>query len=162
MPGHDYAQGGAYFVTICVEGQAMLFGEIDGATMRPNDCGRMIEATWYETVSRCNSVESGAFQLMPNHVHGLVIIHGIIVGPPATSLPDFVGAFKSTTTWLYSRAVRDGRWPAYDRRLWQRDYYEHLVRNDRSRERILRYIAANPSRWAFDRENPRSIRPTDL
>ena len=161
MLGHDYAHGGAYFVTICTDLRAMLLGDVVNGTMCANDAGRMVETTWHETVSQCSSVESGAFQLMPNHVHGLVVVHGIDGAASATSLSEFARRFKSTTTWRYSHGVRVGRWPPYSRRLWQRNYYEHLVRNDWSRERILRYIAANPSRWAFDRENPMSIRPTD-
>jgi REP element-mobilizing transposase RayT len=164
MRGHDYAQGGAYFVTICTEGRALLFGDIVDAAMHANDAGRMVEVTWHAAIARCRLVESGAFQLMPNHVHGLVVIAGTTGADPttgATSLTDVMRRFKSMTTRLYAEQVRSGRWPALDGRLWQRGYYEHLARNDRSRERIVQYIAANPARWAFDRENPRAVGPTD-
>jgi REP-associated tyrosine transposase len=162
MPGHDYAQGGVYFLTLCVEGRACRLGEVVRGSMRANDAGRMVQATWYEVVSRCASIDSEAFQLMPNHVHGLVEIAGHVDSASSTSLAAFVRRFKTMTTRLYGEMARDRPWPAPRPHLWQRNYYEHIVRNDRSRDRIVRYIAANPSRWAFDRENPDSTRPTDL
>jgi putative transposase len=162
MPGHDYAQGGVYFLTLCVLGRACLFGDVVDGSMRANDTGRMVEATWHETVARCASLDSEAFQLMPNHVHGLVVIAGRVDSAPSTSLAAFVRRFKTMTTRLYGENARALGCTAPGPRLWQRNYYEHLVRNDQARERIVRYIAANPSRWAFDRENPKSIRPTDL
>ena len=163
LPGHDYAQGGVYFLTICVEGRACLLGDVVDGSMRANEAGRMVEATWHDAVARCGSIDSEAFQLMPNHVHGLVVIAGRIDSAPSTSLAAFVRRFKSMTTRLYGEMARTDPWPAaHPPHLWQRNYYEHIVRNDRSRDRIVRYIAANPSRWAFDRENPDSNQPTDL
>ena len=161
MPGHDYAQGGVYFVTVCTERRALLFGDVVDGTMRANDVGRMVEVTWHETVLRSTTIASDAFQLMPNHVHALVVIAGVADSAPSTSLADFIGRFKSMSTRLYGDRLRAGRPTAPRCRLWQRNYYEHLIRNDMSRDRILRYIAANPSRWPFDRENPRAVRATD-
>ena len=70
---------------------------------------------------------------------------------------DVIGAYKSLTTLEYTRGVRIQNWPAFHRRLWQRNYYEHVVRNDESLLRIREYILYNPARWAFDRENPLAI-----
>jgi putative transposase len=159
MGGHDYARGGTYFVTICVAGRAMLLGEVTDGSMCPSDAGRMVETTWHETIAQCASMRSDAFQLMPNHVHGLVVVTGVDGPAPSTSLPHFVSRFKSVTTLRYCEGVRARRWLPFRRRLWQRNYYEHLVRNDLSRDQIIQYIAANPSRWPLDPENPLSGQP---
>ena len=126
--------------------------------------------------------------MMPNHIHGIIVFHqpvgaslvgaqGIDVraapnaGDPEattrvaptlgrrTGLGDVVGAYKSLTTVEYGRGVRTMNWASFRRRLWQRNYYEHIVRNDESMERIRRYILDNPLQWAFDSENPLAVNP---
>ena len=67
---------------------------------------------------------------------------------------DVVGAYKSLTTVEYTRGVKTLNWPPFEKRLWQRNYYEHIVRNEESLNRIRQYIIDNPARWEFDRENP--------
>lgn len=75
------------------------------------------------------------------------------------TLGDVVGAFKSVTTVAYTRGVKAAGWPGFRSRLWQRNYYEHIIRNDESLRRIRHYIQDNPARWVFDRENPQAVRP---
>jgi REP element-mobilizing transposase RayT len=70
-----------------------------------------------------------------------------------------VAAFKSATTVHYIRGVKTRAWPAFRQRLWQRNYYEHVVRNEKALDRIRRYIDENPARWAFDDENPEKVPP---
>jgi REP element-mobilizing transposase RayT len=72
-------------------------------------------------------------------------------------LSQVVGWFKTMTTNDYMRGVRSGDFPAFDRRLWQRDYYDHIIRGDASLERIRQYIVNNPARWAEDEENPNRV-----
>jgi REP element-mobilizing transposase RayT len=76
---------------------------------------------------------------------------------PAPTLGDVIGAFKSRVTVEYARGVRTFGWTPFDRRLWQRNYYEHIIRNEETLNCIRRYIAENPIRWAFDRENPFAV-----
>jgi REP element-mobilizing transposase RayT len=76
---------------------------------------------------------------------------------PAPTLGDVIGAFKSRVTVEYARGVRTFGWTPFDRRLWQRNYYEHIIRNEEALNRIRRYIVENPIRWAFDRENPFAV-----
>jgi REP element-mobilizing transposase RayT len=70
------------------------------------------------------------------------------------ALGDIVGAFKSITTHAYIQGVRRDGWPGFNGRLWQRNYYEHIIRDDPSLQRIRHYIESNPEQWAADRENP--------
>ena len=77
-------------------------------------------------------------------------------------LGDVVGAYKSLATVEYVRGAEGLGWPPFPGRLWQRNYYEHIVRNDESLRRIRRYVLDNPARWSFDRENPLAVKPEDL
>jgi putative transposase len=74
----------------------------------------------------------------------------------ALSLADVVHRFKTLTTKRYADGVKTQGWPAFHGRLWQRNYYEHVIRGEESLNRIRRYIENNPASWAFDEENPRA------
>nr|WP_290668227.1 transposase [Ardenticatena sp.] len=172
LKGYDYAQPGAYFVTICTQHRACLFGAVVGGEMRVNDAGRMVQRWWDELNRKFPTVQTDAFVVMPNHIHGIIIIHpadthpndtrdahagkrgvhrGAYIGAP---LPKIVQWFKTMTTNEYIRHVKNDGWPPFHKRLWQRNYYEHIIRNEQSLNRIRRYIVENPLRWYLDRENP--------
>jgi len=291
LKGYDYSQAGAYFVTICTQGRACLFGEVVDGEMRLNDAGRMVVAEWERLPALFPNVVLDAFVVMPNHIHGIVIltdpaddatdgataigatISGATTGgaatggattrvapttagddatpvgaglvpalstmarddadpvgadlvpapsvpvpstpaqsvpapsvpapstpaqsvpapsvpapsmpapstpaqsvpapsvpapsmpapstpalsTPAPTLGDVIGAFKSRVTVEYIRGVKTFGWTPFDRRLWQRNYHEHIIRNEEALNRIRRYIVENPIRWAFDRENPFAV-----
>ncbi len=184
--GYDYSEAGAYFVTVCVQDHLCLFGEIANDEMRMNEAGCMVQATWEEMPSHYPGVEIDAFVVMPNHMHGIIRLcpkpvgtgpcacpdHGVQtrsigggqpqgVAPTKTggsllSLADVVRRFKSLTTKRYAEGVRGQGWPAFHERLWQRNYYEHVIRGEESLNRIRRYIENNPMSWAFDEENPQA------
>ncbi len=153
LRGYDYSLSGAYFVTVCVQGRAQLLGDIWDGRMVPSEAGRMVEDVWTQLASRFPCVELDAFTLMPNHVHGIVLIDRSTV-----PLGDVVGAFKSVTTHEYVVGVKGPGWPAFERRLWQRNYYEHVVRDEDELNRIRDYILVNPMRWELDRENPVALK----
>ena len=167
LKGYDYSQGGAYFVTIVAQGRLCLFGDVVDGEMRANDAGEMVWRVWDGMPGRFPSIEMDEFVVMPNHVHGVIIIRqslGSLVGGQgdsgvqrdtgATTVGDVVGAFKSLTTVEYGRGVRKLDWPPFDRRLWQRNYYERVIRDESEFSRVRKYIANNPMEWEFDRENP--------
>lgn len=174
MRGYDYAQEGVYFVTVCAQDRQCLFGEIVDGEIRLNDAGRMVQAVWKELSIHYPGVEGDEFVVMPNHVHGLIVLVGAgpracpDVGPrracpekgqpqgvaPTLSLPDVLHRFKTLTTKRYADSVEQLGWIPFHHRLWQRNYYEHVVRDEESLDRIRQYILDNPARWEFDRENP--------
>ena len=186
LAGYDYSQPGAYFVTICAQDRSRFFGEVVGGQMHLNEPGRMIVGQWTALPQRFPVVCLDAFVVMPNHLHGILIIRhvgaplvGALVGArnagstgtmrAATDddqnvrrqpgLGDIVGAFKSISTVEYGRGVRAEGWPCYRDRLWQRDYHEHIIRDEDSLNRIRLYITANPVNWSTDRENPTCVAP---
>jgi REP element-mobilizing transposase RayT len=143
---YDYATCGAYFVTICTDGRQPLLGEIRNGIVGLSEVGCMVQMVWNELPLRYPGVETDAFVVMPNHVHGIVMLAGSgQARGPAPTLPMVVHRFKSFTTHQHGKA------------LWQRNYFEHIVRNDRDLDRIREYIAVNPIRWSLDRENPHCI-----
>jgi putative transposase len=178
LKGYDYELAGAYFVTICTQGRACLFGVVADGEMCLNDAGRMIEQWWFELNQKFPAVETDEFLIMPNHLHGIVVITDVPVGAdlrvgpvPEGERPAHQGAhagaplqtviqwFKTMTTNEYIRAVKTASWPSFNRRLWQRNYFEHIIRDEESLLRIQQYILDNLSRWGFDRENPAATNP---
>ena len=179
LKGYDYTRAGAYFVTICAQDQACLFGDVVDGCMSLNDAGHMLAMLWNDIPARFADVEIDTFVVMPNHVHGIIVlpdaanraarrgattrvaptagnvVEATLVVAPA--LGEVVAAFKSATTVHYIRGVKTRAWPAFRRRLWQRNYYEHVVRDEKELDRIRRYIDENPARWALDDENPENV-----
>ena len=180
LNGYDYSHAGAYFVTVCTQDRVCLFGEIVTGIMRLNEAGHMVCIEWDALVARFSGIDLDAFVVMPNHIHGIIVFPtGRSVGAPlvgaqdptpnetmanrattrvAPTLGDVVGAFKSRVAVEYARGVKAIGWTAFDRRLWQRNYYEHIIRDEESLHRVRRYILDNPAQWARDRDNP-NVRP---
>ena len=168
LKGFNYAELGAYFVTIVTQDRFCLFGEIIDGQMELNSTGEAITRWWLELGRKFATVESDEFVVMPNHCHGIIGIRDPVVGadlrvgPPdirtgahiGAPLPKIVQWFKTMTTNEYIRGVKALARPPIRRQLWQRGYYEHVIRDVDSRNRIRQYIIDNPARWAFDRENP--------
>ncbi|HZF08083.1 MAG TPA: transposase [Thermoanaerobaculia bacterium] len=166
LKGYDYSQAGAYFVTLCAQDRACLFGEIIEIESRRSEAGQMIEAVWNEMTDHYPGVETDAFVVMPNHIHGIIVLAGPVpdgesVGqPPAgLTLAEVVHRFKTMTTKRYTDGVKQAGWPPYRGRLWQRNYFEHVIRDEKTLEVIRQYIADNPGRWSRDAENPAALVP---
>jgi putative transposase len=169
LRGYDYTQAGAYFVTIVMRDRACLFGEVVNGEIRPNQFGRIVQSTWGELSDHYAGVECDAFMVMPNHFHGIVVIAGVPVGADlrvgpysegahvGAPLPTIIQWFKTMTTNTYMRGVKTQGWAPFYGRLWQRNYYEHVVRGENELHRIREYIANNPLQWEMDRENPLRI-----
>ena len=169
LRGYDYTRPGAYFVTICTHNRECLFGEIMDGEMVLNHAGRMVLDVWNEIPKYYPGIVIDAFQIMPNYIHGIIKIVGAGpcacpnmdvngqpqgVAPTGLSLPDVIHRFKTTTTKRYIDGVKQHAWPRFDGKLWQRNYWEHIIRNDGELCRIRQYIVNNPVKWQMDRNNP--------
>ncbi len=159
-------------------------GDIVDSEMCPNDAGRMVGQWWVELNRKFPNTDVDDFVVMPNHVHGIVRINpvgaNLCVRPPVgldgdlddrspvcsdvdpggqgahagAPLHTIIQWFKTMTTNYYIRGVRQSGWRAFPGRLWQRNYYEHIIRNEAALHRIRQYIMDNPARWDEDDENP--------
>jgi REP element-mobilizing transposase RayT len=165
LKGYDYAQPGAYFITIVTFQRESLFGNIVNSEMQLNDYGRIADECWRAIPEHFPHVELGAYVVMPNHVHGIIVIHenGMATNSSPSvgaqhiapqripkvqtgSLGAIVRSFKSAVTRRIGR-----EWKTTG--IWQRNYHEHIIRNSVEWDRIHRYIESNPSRWAEDAEH---------
>jgi len=142
---YDYSTSGAYFVTICTKDRKNLFAPVGADSIS----ARMIKRTFSETISRYPMVECPVFTVMPNHFHAIIEITRADM-ESAPTLSDVVQAFKRYSTVVYTGMVKDGILPPYDRQIWQRSFYDHVIRNQQDYEEIYNYILANPERWKED------------
>jgi putative transposase len=140
----DYTQPGAYFVTICAAERACLFGEVADCVMLISGAGEVVADVWRTLPPRFPEITLDSFVVMPNHIHGVICISATM----KRGLPAVVQAFKSLSA---RRIAARGRSTSP---IWQRGYYEHVVRNDADLDRVRRYIEENPIRWDLDEENP--------
>ncbi|MEW6181024.1 MAG: transposase [Chloroflexota bacterium] len=239
LKGYDYSQPGAYFVTICTRDRACLFGTVVNGEMRLNEWGEIVLWTWRDLPNHVPNVQLDAFVIMPNHVHGIIIITDPVNAPAAVGagsepaptqpqpaptqpqpaptqpqpaptqpqpaptqpqsaptqpqpaptqpqpaptqpqpasaqptpdqsiesisggiaakrygLPEIMRQFKTFSALRINKQRGTPGLP-----IWQRNYYEHIIRNEESLNRIRQYIADNPLRWALDQENPAGIKP---
>lgn len=182
LQGYDYSQPGAYFVTIVTRERACLFGEVVEGEMRLSEAGQVAERCWLDIPNHFPHATLDAFIVMPNHVHGIIVLsdarkmerfsatsdrpvstpvdlltakqvgandHSPLPSfrSPSRTIGSIIRGFKiGVTRWFRQHTGISG--------VWQRNYYEHIVRDEQSLTRIRQYIADNPLRWANDPENP--------
>ncbi|MCL4487055.1 MAG: hypothetical protein M1570_02855 [Chloroflexi bacterium] len=190
LRGYDYSREGAYFVTICTQNRKCLFGEIVNGEMQLNDPGAMIVRWWDELSCKFPTFEPDAFVVMPNHIHSVMVItcggdqgtsgiegHKVsnpqglsqTVATPDLSKPatlgDIADWFKTMVTNEYTRGVKQLGWQPYFKKVLQRNYYEHIIRNERELRAIRQYIRDNPANWDHDMdnlENDRQLPPSRI
>ena len=181
LRGYDYSSPGKYFVTICVQHRERLYGEVINGEMKLNDAGLMVEKWWLELANKFPLIDLDEHVIMPNHLHGIIVIvdrrgrekdlfytgktrgqiaHAMAGIPEKSApLPEIVQWFKTMTTNEYIRGVKELGWPRFDRKLWQRNYYEHVIFSLKSLRNIRQYIRANPLMWPYDRDNLEAVAP---
>jgi putative transposase len=160
---YDYAQSGAYFVTICLQDRLCLFGEVSAGLLVPNQYGALVEQAWNDLPNHYPHVTLDQFVVMPNHIHGIIILTDVgagfkpapmAIGPnPAPlkrhGLPEIIRALK---TFSARRINEIRQLPGVP--VWQRNYYEHIIRSEEDYTRIAEYIIDNPRRWSEDSLHP--------
>jgi len=178
LPGYDYSQAGAYFVTIVAQGRVALFVKVVDGEMRLNRYGEIVQAAWLDLPRHYGHVELGAFVVMPNHVHGIIILNETSRGgsvldesvepvETAASKAPLLGATKTRPYGKRHGLLEIVRaFKAFSARrinllrsgegtpVWQRNYYEHIIRNQQDLELTWLYIESNPAQWNTDNENP--------
>ncbi len=160
LQGYDYAQNGAYYITIVTYQRQHLFGEVVNGEMELNELGKIARDEWFKTAELRPYVElfEDDFVVMPNHAHGIIWIvnNKNIVGdniekfgkPVAHSIPTIVRAYKSAVTYAINK-LQNQRGAV----LWQSNYYEHVIRDEQDYQAKHDYILSNPMNWDQDEEN---------
>ena len=173
LQGYDYTRQGAYFVTICTRNRECLLGDIVEGRMHLSEAGRLAQAVWEDLPHHYPHVQIDVWVIMPNHMHGIIILTeaqtteddvqsgadpkinvgaGLKPAPTAATrhgLSEIVRAFKT-----FSARRINALHNTVGTSFWQRNYYEHVIRNESALDRIRQYIVDNPARWPEDPENP--------
>jgi len=174
LKGYDYSKTGLYFITICCQDKVHRFGNVVNGKMILNEFGEIAHNEWEILTHRFLNFELDVFQIMPDHMHGIIELKNLSptaagteftstpnpdqaeIAPnpnqpqvPTPKVPDIVGAYKSLVAngclLIYkSRNETMGK-------LWQRNYYERIIRNEQSYHRISEYIIKNPAKWEADK-----------
>ena len=165
LKGYDYSGAGAYFVTICAQNRECLFGDIVDKEIYLNDAGIMVRNIWHKIPEHFPHADIDEFIVMPNHVHGIIVIYpngrGMACHAPtqrqfakpiAGSLSTIVGSLKSAITRQINQIRNTPGHP-----VWQRTYYEHIIRSEEEMNRVREYIIENPAKWGEDEDNPENI-----
>ncbi|MDH5297028.1 MAG: transposase [Nitrospirota bacterium] len=162
LPWWDYSQAGGYFVTICTQDRQCVLGEIVEGSVVLSPAGLIVEEEWRRTATVRQHVCLDDFVVMPNHIHGIVVLTG---DPGKTSQLDvstkkanlkpnslgaIIGQFKSVST----KRIRGAGFPKFG---WQARFYEHLIRDEPSLGNIRQYIVDNPAKWELDADNPKNF-----
>lgn len=163
LKGYNYSEAGAYFITVCTQNREIL--------LNPKPVREMVQHWWDKLQEKFTDAKIDKFVIMPNHIHGIIFIMGADIradlrGYPynehtgsdkgehtGSPLHKIVQWFKTMTTNAYIQGVRQDEWQSFPGKFWQRNYYEHIIRNEKELSRIRQYIQENPLRWQFDREN---------
>lgn len=172
LKGYDYSKPGYYFITICTQNRVHRFGEISGGVMRLNDAGNIVEDCWNELAIRFPHVSLDSFVVMPNHIHGIITAGAPLAGARfiptanadesnvpteqratarvAPTIGDIVGAYKSLCVKKLLQWINDTDPTIRFGTLWQRNYWEHIIRDEQSLYTIRQYIRNNPAKWQAD------------
>jgi REP-associated tyrosine transposase len=167
LKNYDYSKSGVYFITICTIDHTCIFGEVLGGVMKMNDYGTIAQRCWNDVPKHFPNVKVDVYVIMPNHIHGILWLMETVVDvgkkhtsslhlQPLNTIPTFkktklchiIGSFKSAIT----RRINIAR-GSPGKSLWQKSYYEHIIRDDISLNKIRKYILFNPLIWYKHREN---------
>ena len=144
LKDYDYSTPGTYFITICTKNKQKILCNIVGAglcalpSINLTPTGQMVADAIDYINNNYNGVSIDKYIIMPNHVHLIVEIHAGGDGTPPLRIYYIIGRFKSFTTHKYGKI------------LWQRSFYDHIIRNEKDYLRVLEYIDNNPAKWKED------------
>ncbi len=162
LPGYDYTQSGAYFITICTYRKECTLSKIVAGLVQLSPLGKIVEHEWLITPKVRSYIELDSYVIMPNHFHGIMIINRkfplpkpisqIRNGPTANSVSAIIGQFKSQVTKKWRIANRNSQL-----QVWQRNFYDRIIPDEFALEKIRAYIVNNPLDWATDSMNIQAI-----
>jgi putative transposase len=159
---YDYSQNGYYSITVCTQGRREWFGNIENDTIKLNEYGKIVMECWHDLPAHYMNIKLDVFTVMPNHVHGIIVIVGnglkqrMCVGNGLKPFPtikmhglsEIIRGFKTFSSRRINEKIKNRQ-----NFRWQKSFYDHIIRNELSLNRIREYIVHNPQQWATDIEN---------
>jgi len=167
LKNYNYSEDGCYFITICAKNRDDIFGQFVGAPLacalnniKLSILGQLIREQWFCLAKEYNNVELDEFVIMPNHIHGILIINNMRAvnniraeaSAAPTTIPQIIRSFKSKSTMKYLKYINDNNLDI-SAKIWQRSFYDHIIRNEHSLNAIRKYISHNPENWEHDIDN---------
>lgn len=159
---YDYSQEGMYFITICTQNRECTLSEIIedcvgagpvSARTELTNIGHMIEKIYLNLEKEFKNIKTHDYVIMPNHMHCIIEIYKWADTGPAPTISDIICSFKTRTTGKILKGIKDKKYKPFDKRFWQRNYYEHIIRNEKELYKIKEYIQYNPLNWEKDKYN---------
>jgi putative transposase len=167
LKGYDYSRAGLYYITVCTQNRECLFGRIADGKMTLNDAGRMVDEWYHELENKYCGIECHEYIVMPNHIHFIIQTPSKPTAPTnvipiitdergqtdetkRVEIGDIVQWLKTMTTNEYIFNVKQNGWTPFPGKLWQRNYYEHIIRDENEYRNIAGYILNNPLNWLKD------------
>lgn len=144
--GYDYSRSGAYFITICTHEREHLFGDIVNETMELNIFGDIALSHWQQLEQHHSTIIMDELVVMPNHLHGIIILESSI--DYKKSISEIIRGFKTFS----AKAINNER-GVRGVPVWQRNYYDRIIRNELELDRVRQYIINNPRNWDADKNN---------
>lgn len=141
LKGYDYSSSGAYFITMCMQDREKILSNISESIINLTLVGKMIEKWWLELKNKYHNIDLDEYIIMPDHFHGIIWINNY---ESEIDIPRILKWFKAMTTNEYIRNVKENNWKTFNKRLWQRNYYEKIIRNEKALNNIREYIKNNP------------------
>ena len=147
---YNYSHNGAYFVTICTYNKLHLFGAIQNGHFILTEAGKMVKQ-YLEEIIIYEDVTPDKYVVMPNHVHAIIMInHDGTTRGSFPTLSEYIRRFKMITTKSYIDGVKSGIYPRFGKMIWQKSFYDHIIRNENEYLRVWKYIDENPLKWTTD------------
>jgi REP element-mobilizing transposase RayT len=163
----DYSQNGYYFVTICTKNRKEFFGDIRDGKMILNGLGQAVQKCWLDIPIHFPNATLDEYVVMPNHIHGILVIENSdsVGNNNHCSLQDQNASWQTRLSGSLSSMIRGFKIGVKKRCIangkidfaWQRSFYDHIIRNEKSLDKIRQYISDNPAQWEFDRNNPKYL-----
>lgn len=159
LTNFDYRQNYAYFITICTQKKLHLFGNIVNGEMILNNAGDMVYEKLLDMPTVYHNLVVDNSVVMPNHIHAIILLKNDVLRTsgttqgsfPTGTLSYYIQRYKSLTTKLYIDGVKIGAYPPFDKKVWQKSYHDHIIRNETDYKSIWEYIESNPLRWEMDK-----------
>ena len=149
--GYDYSQSGAYFITICTRDRERIFGEIVDQKINHNEFGNIAKLHWQNLAKHHPNIEIDESIVMPDHLHGIILIH-----ESSKPISEIIRGFKTFSARQINKSLDRKGYP-----LWQRNYYERIIRSENELNNVRQYISNNPGNWNKDKKSINSSRRVD-
>jgi putative transposase len=143
-PDYDYSEG-MFFVSVVTQFRQLLFGQVEDGQVLLSEAGKMIVKWWNELEHKYGSLRLDTYIIMPDHVQGIIVLKPSV--EETISLSDVMQWFKTMTTNEYIRGVKEGLWPEFEQKVWQRSFHDQIIENTAHLENVRRYINNNPHTW---------------